>query len=183
MFDIDREHPEYTAKKATWKKYRDLYVGGEQFKANAAEYLIKRHREPLDVYYERLYRVFYENYLGSIVDWYGATLFRREPILSFQGPNEAGKAFYSDFVEDCDLRGSCLSDFFRKVLVEALVSGIGLRAGGLPALQRHPRRTAPRKRPAGRPVPTWWSAVPRTSSTGGTTTTATSSGSSSGRPT
>jgi len=123
VFYIDREHPEYTAKKATWKKYKDLYVGGEQFKANAAEYLIRRHREPLDVYYERLYRVFYENYLGSIVDWYGATLFRREPILTFQGPNEAGKAFYSEFVEDCDLRGSCLSDFYRKILVEALVSG------------------------------------------------------------
>jgi hypothetical protein len=123
VFDIDREHPEYTAKKAMWRRYKDLYAGGEQFKANAAEYLVKRHREPLDVYYERLYRVFYENYIGSIVDWYGATLFRREPILSFQGPNESAKAFYSEFVEDCDLRGSCLSDFFRRVLVEALVCG------------------------------------------------------------
>ncbi len=106
-----------------WSRYRDLYAGGEQFKENAAEYLVKRHREPLDVYYERLQRVFYENYIGSIVDWYGATLFRREPILSFQGPNEAARAFYSGLVEDCDLRGSCLSDFFRRVLVEALVCG------------------------------------------------------------
>ncbi len=123
VFDIDREHPEYTAKKAAWKVYGDLYAGGEQFKANAAEYLVKRHREPMDVYYERLQRVFYENYLGSIVDWYAATLFRREPILSFEGANEAGKAFFAQFVEDCDLRGSCLSDFYRRVLVEALVSG------------------------------------------------------------
>ncbi len=125
MFDIDREHPEYAAKKATWKVYGDLYAGGEQFKSNAAEYLVKRHREPLDVYYERLYRVFYENYLGSIVDWYAATLFRREPILSFEGPNERGKAFFAEFVEDCDLRGSCLSDFYRRVLTEALVCGTG----------------------------------------------------------
>jgi hypothetical protein len=123
VFDIDREHPEYTAKKATWRKYKDLYAGGEQFKASAAEYLVKRHREPLDVYYERLHRVFYENYLGSIVDWYAATLFRREPILTFQGTSETARAFYNGFVEDCDLRGSCLSDFFRRVLVEALVSG------------------------------------------------------------
>jgi hypothetical protein len=123
VFDIDREHPDYTLRKATWKKYRDLYAGGDQLKANAAEYLIKRHREPLDVYYERLSRVFYENYLGSIVDWYAATLFRREPILSFQGPNEAGKAFYNEFVEDCDLKGACLSDFFRRILIEALVCG------------------------------------------------------------
>ena len=123
MFDIDREHPEYRLKKATWKQYRDLYLGGDQFKANAAEYLIKRHKEPPEVYYERLLRVFYENYLGSIVDWYAATLFRREPILSFQGPNEAAKAFYNDFVEDCDRNGTCLSDFFRRVLIEALVCG------------------------------------------------------------
>ncbi len=123
MQDIDREHPEYTLKKATWKKYRELYAGGDEFKANASEYLVKRHREPLDVYYERLQRVFYENYLGSIVDWYAATLFRREPVVTFEGPNEAGKAFYNEFVEDCDSKGTCVSDFFRKVLVEAMVCG------------------------------------------------------------
>ncbi len=123
MIDIDREHPDYAARKATWKQYRDLYAGGEQFKASASEYLVKRHREPLDVYYERLQRVFYENYLGSIVDWYGATLFRREPIVTFQGENETGRAFFNRFVEDCDLKGSCISDFFRRVLIEALVAG------------------------------------------------------------
>ena len=25
MMNIDREHPEYAAKKAMWKKYKDLY--------------------------------------------------------------------------------------------------------------------------------------------------------------
>ena len=137
MFDINREHPEYTAKRATWKKYRDLYIGGDQLIANATEYLIRRHREPLDVYYERLSRVFYENYLGSIIDWFGTTVFRREPILSFEGPNESGKAFYNDFVEDCDLRGTHLSDFFRKVLVEALVGGTAF------VLVDFPQRDAP----------------------------------------
>jgi hypothetical protein len=38
-FDIDQEHPEYAARKYAWRKYRDLYAGGEQFKRNAAEYL------------------------------------------------------------------------------------------------------------------------------------------------
>jgi hypothetical protein len=123
VFDINSEHPDYTLRKATWKKYRDLYVGGDQFMANASEYLVRRHKEPLDVYYERLQRAFYENYLGSIIDWYAGTLFRREPILTFQGPNEAGRTFYSDFVEDCDHRGTCISDFYRKVLVEAMVCG------------------------------------------------------------
>jgi len=37
---------------------------------NAFEYLIRRHKEPNDIYAERLSRVFYENYIGSIIDWY-----------------------------------------------------------------------------------------------------------------
>lgn len=108
-----------------WRTYRDLYAGGEQFKLHASEYLVKRQKEPLDVFGERLSRVFYENYLGSIIDWYAATLFRREPLLSFQGKNEAGRGFFSKFVEDCDLRGTSLTDFFRRVLIEALVTGSG----------------------------------------------------------
>ena len=65
------------AKARMWRRYRDLYAGGEQFRQNAAEYLVRRQKEPLEVYQERLARVFYENYLGSIVDWYTATLVRR----------------------------------------------------------------------------------------------------------
>ena len=109
-FDIDQEHPEYTARKAAWRKYRDLYAGGEQFKANAAEYLIRRQREPGDVYAERLSRVFYENYVGSIVDWYAATLFRREPVLGFEGSSESGKKFFAALVDDVDRKGTVLAD-------------------------------------------------------------------------
>jgi hypothetical protein len=123
VFEIDREHPEYKAKKATWKKYRDLYTGGQHFLDNAAEYLIQRHKEPIEVYSERLSRVFYENYIGSIVDWYGATLFRREPLLLFQGPNDLARRFYSEFTDDCDMRGTSLTDFMRKRFIEALVQG------------------------------------------------------------
>ena len=81
MFDIDLEHPDYAALKGAWTQYRDLYVGGEQLRARAGSYLIPRQKEPREVYGERLSRVFYENYIGSIVDWYAATLFRREPVL------------------------------------------------------------------------------------------------------
>lgn len=123
MFEIDREHPDYKSKRAAWKKYRELYAGGQEFLNNAAEYLIARHKEPLEVYTERLQRVFYENYIGSIVDWYAATLFRREPLLSYEGTNDAGRRFFGAFTEDCDLRGTDLTNFLRKRLVEALVQG------------------------------------------------------------
>lgn len=121
--EVIQEHPEYRAKKAMWRMYRHLYAGGEELKASASLYLHRRHREPQEVYGERLDRVFYENYIGSIIDWYAATLFRREPILSFEGENSRGKAFFSAFTEDCDLKGTALSDFFRKRFTEMLVYG------------------------------------------------------------
>ena len=85
MLNINREHPEYIARKAMWKQYKDLYSGGETLRANASEYLVRRHKEPGEVYQERLCRVFYENYIGSIIDWYAATLIRREPAVLLTG--------------------------------------------------------------------------------------------------
>ncbi|MGA2737568.1 MAG: hypothetical protein ABSG65_08965 [Bryobacteraceae bacterium] len=123
MVNIDREHPEYAAKKAMWKKYRDLYAGGEQMRENAFEYLVRRHKEPSDIYAERLCRVFYENYIGSIIDWYAATLMRREAALIFDGSDDAAKGFYNLFAEDCDLKGTSMAEFFRQRIVQTLVQG------------------------------------------------------------
>src|ERR1051326_4028673 len=92
---INREHPEYVARKAMWRQYKDLYAGGERLRMNASEYLVRRHKEPGEVYAERLSRVFYENYIGSIVDWYAATLMRRGASLLFQGSDNRvnGRSF------------------------------------------------------------------------------------------
>src|ERR1700728_1212897 len=100
---IEQEHPDYTQRARMWRRYRDLYAGGEQFRHHAAEYLVKRHKEPIEIYSERLERVFYENYLGSIVDWYMATLVRKEPVIEFDGANERGKDFFNVFVQNADL--------------------------------------------------------------------------------
>jgi hypothetical protein len=123
MIDIDREHPEYLALKHVWRRYRDLYIGGERLKLHAQEYLLPRQREPGDVYTERLSRVFYENYIGSIVDWYSATLFRREPVVTFEGTNARGKDFFAALMDEVDLKGTGLSDFFRAQFVESLITG------------------------------------------------------------
>ncbi len=103
--------------------YGDLYSGGERFKSNASYYLVRRHKEPNDVYFERLNRVFYENYIGSIIDWYTATLFRREPAIQFEGANESGKSFFDSFIQDCDQKGTTLSEFYRRQVTDALVYG------------------------------------------------------------
>ncbi len=123
IIEILREHPEYRVRKPTWRMHRDLYAGGEQLKANAGDYLIRRNREPHEIYGERLSRVFYENYAGSIIDWYAATLFRREPLLTFEGKNEAGRRFFTDFVGDCDLKGTHFAEFLRSRFIETLVYG------------------------------------------------------------
>lgn len=132
MDNINREHPEYAARKGMWKKYGDLYAGGEQFRQCAQEYLVRRNKEPQAVYEERLSRVFYENYIGSIIDWYTATLLRREPALIAEGDNEAGKQFFNEFVEDCDLKGTNFSEFFRRQLTRALVYGASYVAVDFP---------------------------------------------------
>lgn len=121
--DVDREHPEYSARRHLWRKYRDLYVGGDTFLGNADQYLVRRHKEGGELYAERLSRAFYENYTGSIVDWYTATLFRREPVILFDGTNDRGKEFYNEFTEDCDLKGTQFAELFRKQFVEMLICG------------------------------------------------------------
>ena len=120
---IDKEHSEHALHTAIWTTYRDLYAGGHQFVHRASRYLLRRQKEALDVYNERLLRVFYENHIGSIVDWYASTLFRREPSLNFEGGLEAGREFLARFSGDCDRRGTKLSTFFRRCLIEALVVG------------------------------------------------------------
>ena len=120
---IEQEHPDYSARAAMWRRYRHLYAGGEQFRLHAAEYLMRRHKEPMEVYQERLGRVFYENYLGSIVDWYAATLVREEPVVELMDGSTQSRDFFDQFVQNCDLRGTTLTQFFRQQLTETLVCG------------------------------------------------------------
>ena len=122
MIDLlEREHPEYRDRAEMWQRYWDFYVGGEQLRRNASQYLVRRQKEPNDVYSERLARVFYENYLGSCVDWYAATLFRRQPGVSLQSKTESTQKFYSQFLDDCDRRGTSLLEVIRKAFIQALI--------------------------------------------------------------
>ena len=139
---IDSEHPEYRAKRGIWKRYRDLYVGGEQLRASASEYLIRRQKEAPEVYHERLERVFYENYAGSIVDWYASTLFRREPVLLAEGDDLRARKFLGQFSEDCDLRGTTLTDFYRKQFLDAMVCGVSYSLVDFPRAERIPATLA-----------------------------------------
>jgi len=139
--NINREHPDYIVRKTMWKQYKDLYAGGERLRANASDYLMRRIQEPGQVYQERLNRAFYENYVGSIIDWYAATLMRREPALVFESGDAAVKSFYNLLADDCDLKGTSLSEFMRQQFVETLVCGssyivVDFPRGNMPARTR-----------------------------------------------
>ncbi|MBM4076531.1 MAG: hypothetical protein FJ267_12945, partial [Planctomycetes bacterium] len=116
-------HPEYRSWRASLEMYRDLYSGGAQIKSKASNYLYRRHREPAEVYQERVARAFYENYIGSIIDWYASTLFRREPILTVEDTTRRSSKFYFEFFEDCDRNGTSITDFLRKRFIDALIFG------------------------------------------------------------
>ena len=118
---LEREHAEYSARKGMWQRYWDFYAGGELMRLNAQKYLPKRQKEPAEVYYERLSRVFYQNYLGSIIDWYAATLLRTEPMVVLNGSSDSQGTFYNTFLDDCDLAGTDFVEFFRRAFLQALV--------------------------------------------------------------
>ena len=137
-----QEHPEYVELKPVLEKYRDLYLGGEEFKKNAPLYLMRRQKEPGEVYGERLDRVFYENYIGSIIDWYAATLFRREPQIAIDGTGWRGRDFFNELLDDCDLRGTNLTEFFREQMTNALVYGRSYTLVDFPRLGMTPTTRA-----------------------------------------
>ena len=139
---IEQEHPDYTARAAMWRRYRDLYAGGEQFRQRAGQYLMARQKEPPEVYRERLSQVFYENYLGSIVDWYAATLVRKEPLVEMLGDDAAAREFFGKLVENCDLRGTTLTQFFRQQITETLVCGKSFIAVDFPRVGSSARNRA-----------------------------------------
>jgi len=123
MNEIASEHPEYREKARGWRRARHLYQGGWALKAAAPEYLLRRQKEPLEVYQERLNQVYYENYVGSIVDWYLSSLFRREPLYLTSGTDAAGRRFVNSFLENCDRKGTPLVEFFRSMARDGMLFG------------------------------------------------------------
>jgi len=144
MLNINLEHPEYVGCKAMWRKYKDLYIGGEQLREHAAEYLVRRSKEPNDVYFERLNRVFYENYIGSVIDWYAATLIRREPIVTYTGTNEAGQTFFTAFSEDLRPERNYVGGVFSPTTRAGFDNGQKLYRGGFSTHRRTYRQSGTR---------------------------------------
>jgi hypothetical protein len=144
--EIDIEHPEYRERRRAYRMYRHLYRGGELMKSHAADYLTRRQKEPGEVYQERLNQVYYENYVGSIIDWYVASVFRREPVILAEGKDAAGRKFLNEFVENCDLKGTTLAEFFRARLRDSMVYGVAHMVVDFPRVKQKARTRAEEER-------------------------------------
>ena len=170
MFDIDREHPDYVVRRSrSGGGIGTCMPAASSCEFHAQDYLVRRQREPGDVYAERLSRVFYENYIGSIVDWYAATLFRREPVLTFEGTNDAGEEFLRGAGGRCGPEGDGAERVFPAAVRGSAGCGSELCAGGFSAGRDRRRGRGRRKMRWGRRGRTWWIIRRRKSSTGTTT--------------
>ena len=165
MFDINREHPEYVAQKAGLEPVpgsvcRRRAVQGERGAVSdpAAERAGRCLRGAADSGFLReLYRVDYRLVHSDAISPGADADVRRA--------NERARQFFSEFIEDCDLKGTNLTEFFRQRYRGALVYGRSH------ILVDFPRWTAAGE-PGGRGCergsrePTWWVIRLRTSSTG-----------------
>jgi len=95
MKNIDREHPEYIARKAMWKQYKDLYAGGEQLpRVAASEYLVRpAQRAGRNLPGTAQPRCSTRTTSGRSSTGMRATLMRREPVLLMEGSDPAAKSF------------------------------------------------------------------------------------------
>jgi len=108
---LDAKHPDWTSNAGTWETVSLLCEGGAHLKSKAGLFLIRRPKEPNEVYEARLQMFTYQNILGTIAGWYESALFRRDPEIDLP----AEDAFLKGFLENCDRQGTTFVDLFRRV--------------------------------------------------------------------
>lgn len=131
---LNREHPEYTLYAHDWRRFELLHAGGVRLRLAAGEFLMKRPKEVMDVYRERVKRFIYQNILGPACGWYVAKLYQREPKIEFTGD----EAFYIDFLKNCDRHGTSFIEFDAKVFLSQLLYGKAYVLTDKPAADAEP---------------------------------------------
>lgn len=103
---------------------RALYEGGQCFEKRINRFLLQRPAETDGRYSLRRREAHYENYLGTIIDYFTAMLFTSRPAAKAKSesgePVEDPGAFYEDFRQNCDGNGQDLDAFMKARLTEAM---------------------------------------------------------------
>lgn len=122
--DLDIVHPNVAENAGYLDDIEVLYRGGAELKRRATEFLARDPKEPLDSYAWRCEQFTAENFLLSIIGYYGSALFETSPTIA--APENS---IVQDFIDNADNNGTKLVDFFRRAFVdsqECRVSGLPL---------------------------------------------------------
>lgn len=112
---LNAPHPEHARNRETWEHVELLKCSGAHLKANADRFLVKRTKEPNDVYQERLSLFVDDGILGSIIGWYVAKLFRKDPAIN----NVTGEQ-WDRFLLNVDRKGTGIVQFFAEVFKDCI---------------------------------------------------------------
>jgi hypothetical protein len=119
--EVDVKHPDWEKRQDLYKKLYVMYEGGQVMAENAPLFLTQRPREDGTVYAYRLQQFCYENHLGTGLGWHEAEMFRVDPAITFPDASEDQKAWYDNFLANCDCKGTGLIDAFRTVFTHLLL--------------------------------------------------------------
>ncbi len=137
---LDQRREEHKLFADAWDNLDVLRQGGRVLQMQADRFLIKRPKEPNDVYQVRLQHLKYQNLLAMILGYYCAKLFESDPDVDIKiageaieepadpeapdlsDPDEDAWDFYQEtFLKDCDRAGTDFVDFMRAVIEDVLL--------------------------------------------------------------
>ena len=111
----EREHPLYGDNIGKWNFYRDAAKGGDDFITE--DNLFSHRLEDSDDHKERMDRAYYLNFCDSLPDIFNSYIFRetikRPPDVNLE-----------QFRNNCDGRGTSISDFIKKVGKKASIYSV-----------------------------------------------------------
>lgn len=117
--DLMTQHPDYDAE--VLETYPLLYEGGTKFLENVEKFLPKRAAESSKLYQERLKNAFYIGYVGPIIDFFISNLFALNAEINEQGSvAKSLTPFYSEFMENVDLKETNINEFFKNIFTDVL---------------------------------------------------------------
>jgi hypothetical protein len=114
---LNAEHPNRNADLHC--DYRALYEGGYRFRERVARFLCHNPSEPAAVYKDRCKEAPYRSYIGTVIDYLAAQLFSVAP--QYKVTAGTTPEWFEKFEDNCDGRGTNLSELLRSVMVDALV--------------------------------------------------------------
>lgn len=117
---LRRKHKEYREK--TWRRYSDLFRGGDTFHDNIAEYLRRHDVETAPIHKKRCDHATYLNYCGPIGNRFSGMLFSSPPIVTSEPANLAES--YVELRKNADGLGTDFNTLMCERFIEAMVKKI-----------------------------------------------------------